>query len=112
MQITQDSRLFGIGIYNGCLALQKQGIMYVFKDISPKRLAMDAMSPYMRTLRKHNYKVMYVSNKQLLDMSCYLYEIKELVFDRKAGTRYKGKGWLGSYLFCLRDGVQPTPVKR
>jgi hypothetical protein len=109
--IRKDLGWMGIALYNGCLALEKRGILYVFKDISPKRLVRYRnISLHWCTIRKGNLKVRYVSNKELLDMPYYFAEIKELVLDGKLGTRFKSTGRLGSYFHCLQDGSKPIPV--
>jgi hypothetical protein len=81
-------------------------IIYVFKDISAKRI---------NTSNNFNseykwYKIVFVTNKQLLSMD-YLDEIKDCVFDGKLGTRYKTKSSCGSYHFCLRQGGE-IPLAR
>jgi hypothetical protein len=81
-------------------------IIYVFKDISAKRI---------NTRNNFNseskwYKIVFVTNKQLLSMD-YLDEIKDCVFDGKLGTRYKTKGSCGSYHWCLRQGGE-IPLAR
>jgi hypothetical protein len=81
-------------------------IIYVFKDISAKRI---------NTRNNFNseskwYKIVFVTNKQLLSMD-YLDEIKDCVFDGKLGTRYKTKGSSGSYHWCLRQGGE-IPLAR
>jgi len=74
-------------------------IIYVFKDISAKRI---------NTGNNFNsefkwYKIVFVTNKQLLSMD-YFNEIKDCVFDGKLGTRYHTRSSSGSYHWCLRQG--------
>jgi len=74
-------------------------VIYVFKDISAKRI---------NTKNNFNsdsklYKIVFVTNKRLLSMD-YFNEIKDCVFDGKIGTRYATKCCIGSYHFCLRQG--------
>jgi len=81
-------------------------IIYVFKDISGKRI---------NTSNNFNsefkwYKIVFVTNKQLLAMD-YMSEIKDCVFDGKLGTRYTTKGSSGGYHWCLRQGGE-IPVAR
>jgi hypothetical protein len=96
------------GLYNNKPAYKDiyKKIIYVFKDISAKRI---------NTRNNFNseskwYKIMFVTNKQLLSMD-YLNEIKDCVFDGKLGTRYSTRSSSGSYHWCLRQGGQ-IPVAR
>jgi hypothetical protein len=74
-------------------------VIYVFKEISPKRIQTN--NNFSSDSRY--YKIMFVTNKQLLSLD-YLSEIKNCVFDGKLGTRYRTKSSSGSYFHCLRQG--------
>lgn len=99
---------YNFGLYNNKPAYQNmyKSIIYVFKDISFKRIKTG------RIFNKKNskdYKIIFVSNKQLLHMDCFD-EIKNCVFDGKLGTRYSTNMSSGSYFFCLKkDGPNPIP---
>jgi len=99
-----SSRSFYYGLYNGRPAFEDyyRKVIYVFKDISPKRIKTNnIIHPNNR------FKVIFVSNKQLLSMD-YMDEIKSCVFDGKLGTRYRTKGSSGPYFHCLRkNGEKP-----
>jgi len=90
---------YSYGLYNGKPAYEDyyRKTIYVFKDISPKRIKTNnVIHPNNR------FKVVFVSNKQLLSMD-YMHEIKNCVFDGKLGTSYRTKNSYGPYFHCLRD---------
>ena len=83
-------------------------IIYVFKDISAKRFKTG--NDFSRD--KAYYKVVFVTNKQLLAMN-YFAEVKNCVFDGKLGTRYKSKSAMGPYHWCLREGdAKPVALNK
>jgi hypothetical protein len=100
---------YNYGLYNNKPAYRNsyKNIIYVFKDISTKRVeTSNDFSQYNKFC-----KVVFVTNKQLASMD-YFEEIKDCVFDGKLGTRYRTKGSCGSYHFCLRtNGETPLPRK-
>lgn len=99
---------YNYGLFNNKPAYKNHytKVIYVFKDISAKRV---------KTYNNFSsdtkwYKIVYVTNAQLLSMD-YLDEIKDCVFDGKLGTRYSTTGSCGSYHFCLRQG-SAIPIAR
>lgn len=109
MQIQNERYSSHWGLYKGCLAYEHSGhkTLYVFKDVSPKRLKVR-----MNIGKWRHYKVQYVSNAQLLEMD-YFEDIKAVVFGGKLGTRFTTPCSSGSYFFCKRkDGPEPTPRVR
>lgn len=99
---------YNYGLFNNKPAYRDsyKMVIYVFKDISAKRI---------KTQREFNnygnsYKIVFVTNKQLLAMD-YIDEIKDCVFDGKLGTRYTTRRSSGSYHWCLRQGGE-IPVAR
>ena len=106
---TTSSASYAYGLYNNKPAYKNhyKQVIYVFKDISPKRIQTNNNF----SSQSKWYKVVFVTNKQLLSMD-YLDEIKDCVFDGKLGTRYNTKSSCGSYHFCLREnGETPLPIK-
>lgn len=103
--------------WDNCLAYNDSTIVYVFTDISYKRYK---KGEYDFRFRLENYKnikgnakVIFVTNKQLMNFSMpyankhFIQEARNLVFDGKIGTRYKSKSkscsTYGSYFACLRS---------
>jgi hypothetical protein len=109
MIINNTNSNYSYGLYNNKPAYKDyyKKVIYVFKDISAKRV---------KTNNNFNgdnkwYKIMFVTNKQLLSMN-YLPEIKDCVFDGKLGTGYRTECSSGSYHWCLRQGGEmPMPRK-
>ena len=99
---------YNYGLFNNKPAYRDfyKMVIYVFKDISAKRIKTE------REFNNYNnsYKIVFVTNKQLLAMD-YIDEIKDCVFDGKLGTRYKTRSSSGSYHWCLRQGGE-IPVAR
>jgi len=96
--------------------------IYVFTGISHKRLKKTYCSWDTDHNRYRDVKVIFVSNKQLMDFSMpyanmhFIQEARNLVFDGKIGTRYKSKSkscsTYGSYFNCLRsDNITIQPYK-
>jgi hypothetical protein len=108
-----DNRNFASGNYNYGLYNNKPAyydsyrkIIYVFKDISSKRIKTNNnFSSYNRW-----NKIVFVTNKQLLSID-YMSEIKDCVFDGKLGTRYSTRSSCGSYHWCRKEGNIPMPRK-
>ena len=99
---------YSYGLFNNKPAYKDmyKNTIYVFKDISAKRIITDHdFSGYT----KWN-KIVFVTNKQLLSMD-YMSEIKDCVFDGKLGTRYQTKSSCGSYHFCLHQEGE-IPIAR
>jgi hypothetical protein len=96
------------GLYNNKPAYKDfyKEVIYVFKDISAKRVKttnnFDSESKF--------YKIVFVTNKQLLSMDSFD-EIKDCVFDGKLGTRYSTRSSSGRYHWCLRQGQIPVARK-
>lgn len=110
--------------WDNCLAYDDWKIVYVFTDISYKRYK---KGEYDFKFRMGNYKdikgnakVVFVTNKQLMDFSMpyadkgFIQEVRNLVFDGKIGTRYKSRSKSchssGTYFSCLRSDnlhIQP-----
>ena len=112
MVIDENSRSvsYYYGLYNNKPAYKNFGksIIYVFTDISAKRFK--TRNDFTRD--KSYYKIVFITNKQLLAM-VYLSEIKDCVFDGKLGTRYKSKSAMGSYHWCLRaNGDKPVALNK
>lgn len=106
MKISDLHSPYLYGTYKGRIAIQNgnKDTIYVFKDISLKRMNTDHYNVWGHKFYKYNgMKVVYVSNKQLKtwtsDMG-YIADIRAIVMDRKAGTRYRTKNSCGPYLFC------------
>jgi hypothetical protein len=98
------------GLYNNKPAYKDsyKRIIYVFKDVSSKRFKTDNNF----TRDKAYYKIVFVTNKQLLAMN-YFVEVKNCVFDGKIGTRYRSESAMGPYFWCFRQGGEkPTVLNR
>jgi hypothetical protein len=120
--------------FNNCLAYQQyngeqQGYTYiVFTDISYRRFKAskgswrDELEPVRRG--KH-HKILFMTNKQLMDMTHpladyhFMKAVRALVFDAKLGTRYEAKRQrstsTGSYFWCLSSDtieIKSYPKKR
>jgi hypothetical protein len=118
--------------YNNCLAYEQfdydsPGFTYiVFTDISYKRYkaSKDSWRHELKSVRKGQYdKVLFITNKQLLDMTHpladyhFMKAVRNLVFDAKLGTRYEADkkygSTFGSYFWCLSsDTIEIYPTKR
>ena len=112
MVIDENSRSvsYYYGLYNNKPAYKSfyDSIIYVFKDISAKRVKTG--NDFTRDNKR--YKIVFVTNKQLLAMD-YFDEVKSCVFDGKLGTRYQSKSSMGSYHWCLRaGGDKPVALSR
>lgn len=95
--------------------------IYVFTGISHKRLKRTFCRWDTDHSRHKKYaKVIFVSNKQLMDFSMpyadmyFIQDARKLVFDAKRGTRYESKSkscsTSGSYFSCLHSDtftIQP-----
>ena len=94
--------------------------IYVFTGISHKRLKKTDCLWDTDHNRHKDAKVIFVSNKQLMDFSMpyadmyFIQDARKLVFDAKRGTRYKSESkscsTSGSYFSCLRSDnltIQP-----
>ena len=106
MKISDLHSPYLYGIYKGRIAVKNgsKDTIYVFKDISLKRMNTEHQDVWGYEFHKHKgLKVVYVSNKQLKTWTRdkgYVADIRAIVMDRKAGTRYSTKNSCGSYLFC------------
>jgi len=104
-----SSNAYCYGLYNNKPAYQDyyNKTIYVFKDISAKRIKTG--NDFSRDNRY--CKIVFVTNKQLLSMD-YMEQVKNCVFDGKLGTQYRTDGCYGSYHFCLRKyDKKPVPIK-
>lgn len=86
--------------------------LFVFTGISSKRL----VTKREAVIRDYT-KVIFITNKQLMDENNkwfdygFFSDIRQLI-DSKAGTRYHTRSSIGSYQFCRRKGVIPTPITK
>ena len=102
MKISDLHSTYRYQVYRGRIAVLNgnNDTLYVFKDISLKRMDREDYSTFHK---RKGIRIVYVSNKQLKtwtsDMG-YVAGIRAIVMDRKAGTTYKSKYNSGSYLFC------------
>jgi hypothetical protein len=116
-----ESMHWTFGRWDKCLSYRDRdtNIIYVFTDISHRRF--DAgkykAADHKRSKkykRSKNYKIAFVTNKQLMDFSMpyadkyFMQDVRQLVFDGKFGTTYEskreGSSSCGSYFSCLRSG--------
>ena len=80
MQIVNPKYFGKWGLYKGCVATERQGTIYVFKDVSPKRIK----NP--EKIRKcSSDKVKYLTNRQLA---------KEYGFDELKAVVFNKRGYL------------------
>jgi hypothetical protein len=102
MRISDLHSPYLYGTYKGRIAVSNgnRDTLYVFKDISLKRMDVENYSTFRKC---KGVRIIYVSNKQLKTWTSsmgYIADIRAIVMDRKAGTTYKSKYKSGSYLFC------------
>jgi hypothetical protein len=125
---------FGACRYNNCLAFEKYDYakkiskIIVFTDISYRRFKAhkDSWNKTLNTVhRSNNSKIIFITNKQLLDMTHpladyhFMKAVRSLVFDAKLGTVYIAEKKYGSssgpYFWCLSSDtieMKNYPKKR
>ena len=82
-------------------------IIYVFKDISSKRIKTNNNF----TRENKYYKIVFLTNTQLLSID-YFSEIKDCIFDGKLGTKYHTNSSCGPYHWCLRQNEEKPKVRK
>jgi|LakMenEpi03Aug12_release.lakeMendotaPanAssembly.Ray.scaffolds.fasta_scaffold778983_1 hypothetical protein len=120
--------------FNNCLAYEQyddeKGVYtyIVFTDISYRRFKASNRSwkDELQPVRRGKYhKILFMTNKQLMDMTHpladyhFMKDVRALVFDAKLGTRYEAKRQrstsTGSYFWCLSSDtieMKSYPKKR
>jgi hypothetical protein len=120
--------------FNNCLAYEQydgeKGIhtYIVFTDISYRRFkaSKGSWKDELEPVRRGKYrKILFMTNKQLMDMTHpladyhFMKDVRALVFDAKLGTRYEATRQYststGSYFWCLSSDtieMKSYPKKR